>query len=120
MNDPVVRAVVVLTVVGLVSAAAGAVRNGMVLRRRPMNLPYGGVVIFVSEGCASCAKLRSNLAAAGVAAVTVVDWDDAPERFLEAGIERVPTLANLGGDGRGWAVAGVPSAGRLRRWLRDP
>lgn len=120
MNDPVVRAIVVLAILSVVSMVAAAVRRGVVMRRRRVDLPYTGVVLFASDGCESCAQVRENLEAAGVGAVTMIDWDASPQRFLEAGIDRIPTLARLDEDGTGWAVAGVPSVARLRRWLRDP
>ena len=70
--------------------------------------------------CTACARLQAELAKADITAVTVLDWDEAPEVFLSAGIDRVPALVSVDPTGSGWMVQGVPSAARLRKWLGGP
>ncbi|MGF1666188.1 MAG: glutaredoxin family protein [Acidimicrobiia bacterium] len=122
MNDPLSRLLVVLAVVGVTLAFALAVRRGMAVRRRSVqiDLPHSGVVVFASSGCVTCARLEAELSQAGIADVTVLDWDESPELFLSAHIDRVPTLVSLDAGGTGWMVQGVPSAARLRKWLGGP
>lgn len=122
MSDPLSRLAVVSVVVIVTVVLAMAVRRGMAVRRRSvqMDLPHSGTVLFVSSGCATCARLQAELAEAGAADVAVLDWDESPELFLAAGIDRVPTLVRLDPHGAGWMVQGVPSAARLRKWLGGP
>lgn len=122
MSDPLSRLAVVSVVVVVTVAFAMAVRRGVAVRRRSvqMDFPRSGTMVFVSSGCATCARLQAELAEAGAADVAVLDWDESPELFLAAGIDRVPTLVRLDADGTGWMVQGVPSADRLRKWLGDP
>ncbi len=122
MSDPLSRLLVVAVVVGATVAFAMAVRRGMAVRRRSvqMDLPHAGLVVFASSGCTACVRLQAELAKAGLTDVTVLDWDGSPELFLSAGIDRVPALVSLDPTGSGWMVQGVPSAARLRKWLGGP
>jgi hypothetical protein len=122
VSDPLLRLLLVSVVVGVTVAFAVAVRRGLAVRRRPVqiDIPHSGVVVFASSGCATCTRLQAELSEAGIADVTVLDWDESPELFLSAHIDRVPTLVSLDSGGTGWMVEGVPSAARLRKWLGGP
>jgi hypothetical protein len=117
-----VRFMVVVIVSCVTALIATAIRRGAVIRRRPVtsSVALTGLVLFSSDGCAACRQLSDHLAAAGVDGVTVLDWIESPEPFLENHIDRVPTLMALDDDGHGWMVQGVPSVARLRKWLGGP
>lgn len=114
-----------MLVVGVVALAlmwSWVMRRGVALRRRRATLPAGirGPVLFTSERCASCGRVRRVLAEAQVAGLVELVWEESPEEFDRAGVDRVPVLFWSDGDGRTWRVDGVVSVARLRRWIGDP
>lgn len=122
MTDPLVRLAIVVGVALVVLAAAWALRRGVAVRRKSVHmvLPVGGLILFSSGSCATCERARAALVEAGVNDVTHVDWETSPEIFMSAGVDRVPTLVWLDFGGSGWMVRGVPSPGRIRKWLGGP
>jgi hypothetical protein len=122
VTDPLVRLAIVVGVAGVALSVARALRKGVAVRRKPVQLvlPVGGLVLFTSESCATCEWARAALVEAGVSDITHVDWETSPEIFMAAGVDRVPTLVWLDSTGSGWMVHGVPSPGRIRKWLGGP
>ena len=114
-DDVLVR----LLVVGLVAAAAaiGAwlARRGATVIRRPVRLEgHGpGLVFFSSSTCATCDVMRQRLTGA-----IEVSYEAAGSAFPGA-VRRVPAVALLDADGRGWIAYGVVGESRLRRWLAE-
>jgi hypothetical protein len=122
VNEPLIRLLIVAVVASVALLLASGVRRGLAVRRRAVTFPSldAGVTLFVSKGCSSCERVMAALDDAGVEEVTLVDWDESPQVFLDLGIDRVPTLVHLDDQGSGWSVQGIPSADRLRKWLGDP
>jgi len=121
MTDTGIRVVVVLGVVATSVAIGLVIRSGSLVRRVPVHLPGMpvGLVLFTSEACGSCAAVRSSLLTLGVSATEVVA-ESAGARFPRKVVDRVPALAMLDEDGRGWIATGVPSTRRIRRWVDGP
>ena len=121
MTDPVLR----LLVVGVLAVAAVGIafaqRRGFAHRRRTRMFPGvgPGVVVFTSAACSSCGPVLDAVRETGVAH-RVVEYETEPELFRSLKIARVPAVAKVGGDERGWIAFGVLSPGRLGRWLDDP
>lgn len=111
-----------LLVVAAAVVAAAAAWWLRVAQQRPRRVRYPGlgpgVVLFSSEGCASCHPARQRVEEE-VGAFTEVAWETSPEAFRRYQIERVPVVAVLDEAGSGVAWEGVPPPGALRR-RRDP
>lgn len=106
---------VVALVVALVS------RSGFVLVRHARDF-HGlepGLVLFSSRGCQTCDRTRSVVLEVDAAAREIV-YEEEPELFHRYTIRRVPTVASVERDGRGWSAEGVMSVARLRRWVGNP
>jgi hypothetical protein len=114
-----------LVVIGVLLAAAAGVafaqRRGVAHRRRPWSLPgvEPGVALFVSTGCTSCTRATAALQRAGVTH-RVIEYESQPDLFHRLEITRVPAVAKVEEDGKGWISFGVPSPARLARWITDP
>lgn len=119
---PVSRLVLVVGVVALALTWAWVARRGVAVRRRRATLPAGieSPVLFTSERCASCGRARRVLAETQVAGLVELVWEESPEEFAKARVEKVPVFFWSDAEGRTWRTDGVVSAARLRRWLRDP
>lgn len=117
------RLLVVLTVIAVAVILAAIQNRGVAVtrRRRAFEGVSPGLAVFASRTCQSCESIEAMVAdAAGSENRRVYWWDESPEIFERNGIERVPAIARVGEDGSGWIAVGVPSAARLRRWLRGP
>lgn len=117
------RLLVVLAVIGL-AVLLGVIQNrgvAMARHRRSFVGLSPGLVVFASRSCASCDTVEAMVAeAAGSKEHRVVWWEESPEVFEHNEIDRVPAVALVGEDGKGWIAVGVPPPARLRRWLGGP
>ena len=117
MTDDILFRLAVVAGVGAVAVGVALLaRRGTGLLRRAIELPgFGpGLVLFSSETCDSCGRMRERLGA----------WPDVVEVTYESAgadfpgrVDRVPAVALLDGAGRGWIAYGVVSEDRLRRWI---
>lgn len=117
MSDEVVLR---LTVVAAVGAAALVIaligRRGMsVARRRVVLEGIGpGLFLFTSTSCGTCAQMQVRM---GKWPQTVeVSYDSDTDAF-PAGVDRVPAVALVDEQGRGWIAHGRVSEARLGRWI---
>lgn len=115
MNDDALIRVAVVVGVGVVAVLwAMAARRGFAVTRHPIVLPSlgPGLILFTSSTCASCARMAEMLA--DFPAVTEISYEQAtfPTR-----VTRVPAVALVDGDGRGWIAYGQVGGARLHRWI---
>lgn len=117
MSDEFVLRLVVVAGVGLVAVLTALfARRGSAVRRRPIRLPdFGpGVVFFSASTCGSCAEMRRRLSR--WPDTVEVSYETAGDTFPPA-VGRVPAVALLDGEGRGWIAHGVIGERRLERWI---
>lgn len=117
-EDTLLRLVVVAAVGVAAVGIALFARRGTVLLRHTVHLPgHGpGLVFFSSSTCDTCALMRERLGAWSVDEVTYeTEGADFPRP-----VTRVPAVALLDADGKGWIAYGLVSESRLRRWLGGP
>jgi hypothetical protein len=118
MNDDVlVRLLVVGFVVAAAILAAWLARRGAAVVRRPVRLEGlgPGVVLFSSSTCGTCEVMRRRLTWANAVEVS---YEGAAADFPDA-VRRVPAVALLDSEGRGWIAYGVVGESRLRRWVEE-
>ena len=117
--SPLARLLLVVGVMAVALGFAWWARRGLALRRRRFALPdtLQPPVLFASETCATCSRVRRIVADLDLD-VTEVVWEEHPDRFAEAGIDRVPVFVWTDTAGETWRVDGVASAARMRRWLQ--
>lgn len=113
-DDELIRVVVVLGVGVIAVLWAAVARRGFAVRRHPIFLPDlgSGLFLFTSSTCASCARMAERLVE--FPAVTEISHERAS---FPSGITRVPAVAFVDEDGRGWIAYGLVSDARLRRWI---
>lgn len=116
-EEVLIRLVLVGAVAGLAVLGAWMARRGTAVSRRPVLLRgHGpGVVFFSSATCGTCEVMRRRLE--GTSAVEVSYEASGPEFPPE--VRRVPAVAMLDAEGRGWIAHGVVGEARLRRWLAE-
>lgn len=121
MTETTIRVVAVVAAAIIVAGIALAQRRASAIRRRGRRFPdtEPGLVLFSSQGCATCAMARSALEAAERPFRQVV-YETDPDEFTRLGIDRVPAVGHVDPNGDGWIAHGVVSRRRLVRWLRDP
>ena len=119
MSAVVVRVLLVIAAVVLVAMVARLVGRW----QRPSHpvvdvtrlQPDGGIVVFTSTDCATCAEARSVVEGVGVV-MREVTWELEPARFAAAGVEAVPLTVVVAEGGAAVSVfAGVPRRRALRR-----
>jgi glutaredoxin len=108
-----------VAVLALISAAlASRLRAGRVERSvlRLDELP-DRVIVFTSDACAACTRIRAVLEKSGVS-FREVRYEVEPELHRRVGVAAVPLLVIRDQSGRVAArIAGVPARRRLRRAL---
>lgn len=115
-EEALVRIVVVVGVGVIAIVTAMLARRGVSVKRRPISLPGAGpgVILFTSSTCASCARMAERLV--DFPDVTEISYEDAGASFPSA-VSRVPALALVDEDGRGWIAYGLVGEARLWRWI---
>lgn len=118
MDEPLIRLLVVAGVAAAALLVAMIARRGVALRRRPVEMPDlgPGLVLFTADTCSSCDRARRVVDEVGVEMVEI-RYEETPEPFTRYGVDRVPALAHLDPDGRGWLAEGIPNRRLLTRWL---
>ncbi len=121
MSSMVVRALVVLVLIGLAVIVASLARRW----QRPihvtpalvgLNMPPG-LVVFTATDCSKCRDALALAAQTG-APIREVTYELEPAAFERAGVEAVPLTAVVNGDGSVVATfVGIPRSRRLRRAL---
>lgn len=117
MSDEVLVRVAVVVGVGVIAVVVAAVaRKGLSVKRRPISLPGvgPGVILFSSSTCASCTRMAERLI--DVPDVTEISYEASGVSFPDA-VRRVPAVALVDADGRGWIAYGLVGKARLRRWI---
>jgi hypothetical protein len=111
--------VVVSAAVAIALAVAWISRQGVALARRRVPEPRGVAlpVVFTSETCPTCGRVRRVLEQLGFDGVHEVVWELEPAAFSRNGVDRVPALMWRDRAGVVWRVDGVASSRRMRRWL---
>ena len=103
MDEPIVRALVVLGVAALAAVFAWVVgrgRGGGGIPWDPKNLDPG-VYLFTSSSCLECHSVRDSLAeAVGDDGFTEYSWESAPEMLDTLSIEEVPATLVVESSGR--------------------
>jgi thioredoxin-like negative regulator of GroEL len=76
-------------------------------------------VYFSSRTCASCAQARDLLNEVASGRYREIGWEDDPDGWSTFGVESVPTVVLVDGNGRVTDdMVGAPDRRRLTRWLR--
>ncbi len=118
MDDPALRATLVILVTALVCGLAVATRrwqrptHGRVDLSR-LTLP-AGLVVFTSTDCSRCKDALTVARASGLP-LREITWELEPDKLETAAVTSVPLTLAISPDGSLLAqVSGVPS----RRWLK--
>jgi len=116
------RLLVVGAVLGLALLIAWLSRRGIAVRRHRASFPNGlaGPVLFTSETCPTCDRMRKVIAELELKGFREVVWEHEAGEFESAGVDRVPALMWSDRHGATWRVDGVVGAARLRRWIGGP
>ncbi|HVR33254.1 MAG TPA: hypothetical protein VMS74_11170 [Acidimicrobiia bacterium] len=117
MSDDVVLRLAVVAAVGAAAVIVALIgRRGVAVARRRVVLEGigPGLILFTSTSCGTCAQMRARM---GKWPQTVeVSYESAADAF-PAGVDRVPAVALVDEQGRGWIAHGRVSEGRLARWI---
>lgn len=113
-DDVVFRLVVVAAVAGAAVVVALVGRRGVAVARRRVVLEGigPGLFLFTSTACGTCPQMQARMGT----------WPQTVEVSYEsgrfpAGVDRVPAVALVDEEGRGWIAYGRVSEGRLARWI---